>query len=136
MNILLLRSDTRGYATPPPDTPSGLIYIASSLQRAGHDVTLKDLEFEELGDLSEYDSVGISILSKARQNAFKTIRHINDLYPDIRIVAGGPHVSSVPEQVLNGLPVDAVVVGVGRLLKHLNQQNLRYSNLTYYLLMR
>lgn len=113
MKILLLRPSTEGYATPPPDTPSGLMYIASSLREQGNDVVLRDLDFEPLGDLSGFDAVGISILSKARQNAFETIRRIKDQRPEVRLVAGGPHVSSMPKQVLDRLPVDAVVVGEG-----------------------
>lgn len=113
MRILLIRSGTRGYAVPPPDTPSGLMYVASSLRQAGHKVEIMDLEFERLGDLSDYDAVGITILSKARQNAFRFIRLIKHKWPKIRLVAGGPHVSSCAEQMLEKTEVDAVVVGEG-----------------------
>ena len=100
MNILLLRPSTKGYATPPPDTPSGLMYLASTLKFARHgiafEVTIRDLEFEELGDISEFDGCGITVLSKCRQSAFRLIREVREKKPDIRIVVGGPHASSCP----------------------------------------
>ncbi len=117
MNILLLRPSTKGYATPPPDTPSGLMYLASTLKFARHGiafkVTIRDLEFEELGDISEFDGCGITVLSKCRQSAFRLIREVREKKPDIRIVAGGPHASSCPEQMMADLPIDSLVVGEG-----------------------
>lgn len=114
MKILLIRPSTAGYATPPPDTPSGLMYLAASARIAGHEVEIRDLEFDPLGDdLDSFDAIGITILSKARQSAFKTVRKIREQAPNVRIVAGGPHVSSMPDQVLDILPVNAVVVGEG-----------------------
>lgn len=113
MRILLIRSGTRGYAVPPPDTPSGLMYVASSLLQTGHKVEIRDLEFEKLGDLSPYGAVGITILSKARQSAFRLINLIKNKWPKVRLVAGGPHVSSCAEQMLEKTAVDAVVVGEG-----------------------
>lgn len=113
MRILLLRPSTAGYATPPPDTPSGLMYLAATSRWVGHDVEIRDLDHEELGDISRFDAIGITILSKARQNAFGLIRKIREQRPQVRIIAGGPHVSSKPYLTLRALPIDCVVSGEG-----------------------
>jgi len=114
MKILLLRPSTKGYATPPPDTPSGLMYLASAARAVGHEVTIRDLEFEDLGhDLDRFEFIGVTILSKARRNAFAVINAVNARNPDARIIVGGPHASSKPELLLNDLPISVVVVGEG-----------------------
>lgn len=115
MRALLIRPSTHGYAVPPPDTPSGLLYVASALRNAGHEVAVQDFDVHE-ADLSvaaSFDAVGLTVLSKARQNAFRLVRELRTRWPEKKIVLGGPHVSSLPQLVADELPADALVVGEG-----------------------
>ncbi len=91
------------------------MYLASAVRGAGHEVIIRDLEFDELGhDLDEFDFIGVTILSKARRNAFALINAISARSPGARIIVGGPHASSKPELLLNDLPaIGVVVVGEG-----------------------
>lgn len=113
MRVLLIRPSTKGYAVPPPEVPTGLLYLAAAAHEAGHEVEVRDLDHEELGDVGRFDACGVTVLSKCRQSAFRTIREVRDSKAGMRIVVGGPHVSAMPEATLERLPVDAAVVGEG-----------------------
>lgn len=62
--------------------------------------------------LQDYDTVGLSTVCNSFHHSLNMARHIKALAPEVAIWMGGPHVSSVPEDVLNAFPeVDAVFVG-------------------------
>jgi len=113
VKILLVKPSTQGYAVPPPEVPTGLLYLSAVLKESGHEVTVADLEFEGLPDVSQFDVCGMTILSKCRKSAFNLALRIKAQWPSVRLIAGGPHVSSCALQVINNFPFDAVVSGEG-----------------------
>jgi radical SAM superfamily enzyme YgiQ (UPF0313 family) len=95
--------------------PLGVFYLAGAVG-SGADVI--DGRIEGEGPVVEaiktqYDVVGISCLSNVRHLAFGVARAVRALSPRTRIVLGGHHVSSMPEDV-RGYPfVDEIITGDG-----------------------
>jgi len=91
------------FVSEPPNTPDlGLGYIASSLNREGHDVHVMDwnmgyVEESLRGWLRENcpDLIGIKIFTKDVGAAKRTISLVRETLPDGIIVIGGPHPSAV-----------------------------------------
>lgn len=76
--------------------PLGILYIAAELIEAGYNVEACDYNAEKYSVtslqnyLSRADLVGISMLSFNRDHAFEIIKKINELRPDLPVIAGGP----------------------------------------------
>jgi anaerobic magnesium-protoporphyrin IX monomethyl ester cyclase len=122
--------------------PIGLGYLASSLEKAGFRVYILDLAIYNITDQTLVDFVkrkapiliGISSLS-AYYMAMKHIsRTIKLACPEIPIVLGGIHVSSLPEASLNESSADFVVIGEGErtiieLANCIDKKNLNYADI-------
>jgi radical SAM superfamily enzyme YgiQ (UPF0313 family) len=101
--------------------PLGLGYVASVLERAGHDVALldaygKNMSYEDIErsirDLQP-GVVGITCLSDQRASWFKLIPLIRAINGSIKIVLGGAHPTLMLRQVLTRFRPDAIVIGEG-----------------------
>jgi len=125
--------------TQKPSPPLGLAYIAAALEGICTEITVYDCIAEapdhyfKFGDLegviasgiafeemfaalpSEVDLIGITIMFT---NNWLINRHLiillKEKYPNATIIAGGEHVSAIPEFCLRDCPgLDVVVVGEG-----------------------
>lgn len=89
----------------------GLLYIAASLKRFGHEV--KILDFADGYRFEEADVQGVSTTTPQFPEALKVLSFLRERGAK-RVVVGGPHASLMPEECLeNGF--DAVGVGDGEL---------------------
>ena len=76
--------------------PLGILYLAAELSEAGYTVEACDYNAEKYSVMSlqnyisRADLVGISMLSFNREHAFEIIKKINELRPDLPVIAGGP----------------------------------------------
>lgn len=119
--------------TTPESINLGVSYIASLLKENGHepDIVVLRSNRKSLKIIDQYikefvpDIIGFSIL--ATQYAFisEVAKHTKDNFPNIYLIAGGPHVSINPDQVITG-PFDAICIGEGEyptleLVQKLNQ---------------
>lgn len=105
--------------------PIGLGYLHSFIESKGHEVKtlfLNDYEPQECINISSRsiedfnpDVVGLQILTGNRVCSFRLIELINNTYPDIKIVAGGIHVTVMYEQILNKYPFLTAVLGEGEI---------------------
>ena len=115
--------------------PLGLAYIAAVLEDAGHNVHILDavaespktktryykgvlvgLTLEEIADQvpMDADMVGITVIFTHEWPAVvKLIELIRERRPDIEIVVGGEHVTSMPEFCLATSKTDYIVCGEG-----------------------
>ena len=101
--------------------PMGLLYLASVLRQAGHEVALHDVG-EEFRDPQRYrrrvrdfrpDVVGLSGLT-IEADALRTMARIaRQEAPRCAVVAGGPHATHYPGRCLEEPALDAVVIGEG-----------------------
>ena len=88
--------------------PISLLYLASQLLRAGHDVAVIDRDDRDLSDvqivnrLVEYSPnlVGMPIFSTNLASAFRLVNLIADAKADWKILLGGPHPSARASEVL------------------------------------
>lgn len=115
--ILLIRPRCHGGDTA---MPTGLMSVAAYLRQYGYSVVLRDLNHQaaDFGDdvaAGVYGIVGISMLSFNRRHPYKLIRDIRKLNSGVKIVVGGIHGTSVPDLLVEHLPVDASVMGEGEL---------------------
>jgi len=147
MNILLINppfnlSSTSPYSkTGATLPPLGLLYIASYLRQIHPEYSINVLDspsfklssndFENKLNEFKPDIIGISIYTTSFPSIIETINTIRNIHPNSKIVAGGPHASILPEECINLLNIDAVVIGEGEntfnlLVEHISQ-NKDYS---------
>jgi magnesium-protoporphyrin IX monomethyl ester (oxidative) cyclase len=133
---LTLTTGFRGIAGFYP--PIGLGYIASALLFEGHDVTILDAGIEKWNKINDrYDGVKylgmswdditervkkenpdvvcISVLTVECINALLVAKAVKKANPNIKVIAGGPHVCVRPEETLRDPNIDFVVIGEGEI---------------------
>lgn len=100
--------------------PVGLLYLAAAARNHGHVVKVVDAQIvgDEtlLREFSEenYDYFGTTILTPLRNASYDLIRKIKAVRPNCVVIAGGAHVSVLPEQTMEHVPeIDIAVVGEG-----------------------
>ncbi|MDQ7837049.1 MAG: radical SAM protein [Thermodesulfobacteriota bacterium] len=110
------------YTYPRKSPPLGLAYLAAYLREAGfrpyiHDFNthpLTDDAFMNLLGSRKWLIVGISFMTNQFGEVSRLAPLIKQVMPDIPLVAGGPHPSSIPERTLQELPaLDIIVRGEG-----------------------
>lgn len=78
---------------------SGLGYIASSLKKKGHKVTVVDFnnkrgdEEKRLSIVKNADYVGISVKSFTMEEAVKIAEYVKKINRKTKVIAGGPHIA-------------------------------------------
>ncbi|MCL4460049.1 MAG: B12-binding domain-containing radical SAM protein [Chloroflexi bacterium] len=104
--------------------PFGVISLAAILETEGHSVQVVDLD----GQSFSYDSLAKRYEREKREPkmiglttmttpTLERVAHLAELYrqifPQSLIVVGGPHATIFPQEMLQELPIDVVVVGEG-----------------------
>lgn len=145
MNVLLIKHPTTHFVkTAPPVSgiPLGLLYVASSLKKAGHDVHVYDAvvgadestwgvnctngtyrmgatleEIKKVVNEINPDVVGISNQYTSQvENAIRTAEAVREVKREIKVVVGGPHASVMPSTFLDECDaVDYVVMREGEI---------------------
>jgi anaerobic magnesium-protoporphyrin IX monomethyl ester cyclase len=103
--------------------PPGIIYVATSLQEAGFQVTGLHLNFEDGDDDAISDAIqkndigavcigGLSSQYTAIKVIIQTIKNIN---PNIKTIVGGGMVTAEPQLVMENIGADFGVVGQGEI---------------------
>ncbi|HPN84307.1 MAG TPA: radical SAM protein [Victivallales bacterium] len=125
MKILLVapsQSEIYGKITPPEHPHLGLLYVASVLERDGHDVTILDFDAEAmtlqsfaafLTDMAP-DMVGITSTTPTYANAIKIAEAVRNNSAAKR-VAGGIHPTLMPLETMRDGFFDFVVKGEGEI---------------------
>lgn len=152
MKVLLLRPPAGQYedsfSKKHAFMPLGICYLASYLEKHGHQCDLIDLYVEKIKDadfikkINEIspDLIGISFLTESRFTAKKLAEFVKSHFPDIPIVAGGPHPSLTVEDTMENIKaIDYIVIGEGEvpllmlaeILSNGNKDLQKIPNLTY-----
>jgi len=102
--------------------PLGTLYVASSLQQAGHDVRFLNGAFmthdEIIRDLLAFgpDFIGIYSTAFGWKKALHASSEIRRLFKEVFIAVGGPYPIAMQEECLKDSPdIDAVITGEGEL---------------------
>ncbi|MGH8766103.1 MAG: cobalamin-dependent protein, partial [Burkholderiales bacterium] len=100
------------------DIPLSVIYASTESVKRGYQVKAIDLRFYE-NDWKEAIEpvlkagcglVGISVMTgNPVRTALEVSQYIRENYPDVPIVWGGPHPTTLPEQTLENKYVDYVI---------------------------
>lgn len=101
--------------------PLGLLYLASMVgqRRPGDEVKLIDLrykpdtEFERLVSDWKPDVVGVSAITIEGPHASRLAARAKFLRPEVKVLVGGPHPTSYPDEVAGDPHVDAAVLHEG-----------------------
>lgn len=103
--------------------PLGLAYVAAFLKKHGHRVEVIDAEAEELS-MAEIaaravsfgpEFVGTTATTPLIHSALDILREMKDLFPNVKTMIGGPHISAMPRETLeaNRNILDVAVFGEG-----------------------
>lgn len=123
MRILLIKSGNTQARAPGITPPLGLMYIASYLrEKRADDVRIFDTRLykDSLDQISHIirelrpDVVGISALTLEAPAMFQ-IACLVKQYTCAPVVVGGPHITSVPEEVMKNKNIDFGVIGEGEI---------------------
>jgi len=107
-----------GMKTPP----LGLAYLASTLERSGHEVEIIDALALELPisqvkkelEKDQPDIIGVTAATPTIYNAFDVVKTAKSVCPRSFTILGGPHPSFLPVETLKECPeLDAVCIGEG-----------------------
>jgi len=99
--------------------PLGLLYIGSSLEEKGHNVTLVDFCVENFTEekllkaVEKKDAVGITVRTLDIRSVAQISDTIKKYHPEIPIIIGGPHCTLDPKQALIDTHADICVKGEG-----------------------
>lgn len=117
MNVLLINPpslsvyNTFGLSLPP----MGLLYLAASLEQAGHAVRVKDLTVDTVSlsdaDIRSADAVGISADTTRVNRALDIARRV--AAAGRPVIMGGPHPQFMPDDIFATGYVDYIVKGEG-----------------------
>lgn len=103
------------------EPPLGICYLAAMLEKEGYDVSLIDAEAERLvtNDLVKKVEVikpviiCLTCTTPMVASVKKTAEALNIIFPESKIIVGGPHVTAVPEDLLKEKYIDIAVIGEG-----------------------
>jgi radical SAM superfamily enzyme YgiQ (UPF0313 family) len=97
-----------------PQMPLGILYIASVLDKAGHQIKVIDCDIDELDlnkindiiDKEKPDIVGLTATTPIFSNTREIINQIKKKFSNIKIFLGGYHFTALPIQSMKSCPVD------------------------------
>ncbi|MBN1865108.1 MAG: radical SAM protein [Victivallales bacterium] len=103
--------------------PLGIFYLASFLRENGYEVAARDAEatsFNEENIIQEIagfapDCIGIGSSTVAFHRALSAAKAIKKEFPSIKIILGGPHVTSNVEHAMSPAAFDFGVIGEGEI---------------------
>ena len=101
-----------------PVLPAGLGYLAESLKKNGIGYRILDMSLGyRLKDLKKQiaefkpDLLGISCISYMLTDTYTMIQEVKKVFPSVKILIGGPHISSIKEDVFKECPaIDFAIV--------------------------
>jgi len=99
---------------------TGLAYVAESLKNAGVDVATLDMNLgysfcDMLRKVREFNPgiIGFTVMTFGHRDVYEDMVQIKRLIPEIKIAAGGPHISTLREKTLS----DCAAIDYGVILE-------------------
>ncbi|RJQ47410.1 MAG: radical SAM protein [Nitrospiraceae bacterium] len=109
--VLLVFPDYKGGHFGALRPPAGLGYIAETLKAHNIEYDVVDMaagasmeELKEKIDSFRPDLAGISLMTFMYRRSYEIISFIKKVNPSLHIIAGGPHISTLRENVLSECP--------------------------------
>jgi len=118
MNIILITQPEQAMLAEAGDRPAmGALYLAAALRAAGHRPTICDLNHDSYYTLKEKiefikpEFITITTTTPYLNWCKNFAEHLRHNYPEIKLIAGGPHASADPDSLKEQF--DYIVVGEG-----------------------
>jgi len=111
MKIVLIQPPQKKIDDDRLEYPLGLMYLSSILKQDKHEVSILDFSGGFYHIIPQADIYGFSTFTPAYSWCLQKRDEISNKYPKSKFVAGGPHVSALPDECSTDW--DAVVVGEG-----------------------
>jgi len=98
--------------------PLGVVYLATILHDKGYDVAVYDEDRSKIfadkagnptSDILNSDVIGVSVISPTANKAYTLLKNIKNTHPQIRTIAGGPHLLGRKQATKFRQYADAVV---------------------------
>ena len=144
MKILLLnpsQSTVYGSKVKPSYAPLGMLYIASVLEKEGHQIDFWDFDNDELDEKKlksillkfKPDLIGFTATTSTIQHAKKIAKYSKNL-TNAKIIFGGIHTTIAPNDVLKEDYIDLIIIGEGEisiknLVKELEKKKPNFSGI-------
>ncbi|MFC1942405.1 B12-binding domain-containing radical SAM protein [Chloroflexota bacterium] len=118
MNIILLNPQLKTWS-PNVYVPLGIAYIAAVLEREGHHLEIIDLNLQKANDtdfikrLSGADIVGITGMITEYEAILGLVETVKKAGAGVRVILGGPLVTTIPHELLEASQADIAVLGEG-----------------------
>lgn len=93
------------------DPPMGIMYLSAALKQAGHKCIVLDFAGGRKHHVPEADIYGFTTYTPTYWWCLEKRDEIRDMYPDAKFIAGGTHVTALPD--MSAGEWDCVVVGEG-----------------------
>jgi radical SAM superfamily enzyme YgiQ (UPF0313 family) len=101
--------------------PLGLCYLAAVLKENNHEVKIIDSAVEGLSiekairRITKFSPhiIGITTFTASARPSYELARELKKRFPGIKIIVGGPHITSNPGDLLNHPEIDIAVIGEG-----------------------
>ena len=132
MKVILINPPSPYLANDAAYPPSGLMYVAASLERIGHESIIIDLtggiDWEKEVSKLDADLFGITCVTPN----FKIVQRIANLLPSDRpIVIGGVHPTFLPEDTLLNIRCNTIIKGevevvIKQLMEDLEKGRLKH----------
>ncbi len=115
--ILLVKAGHLTPANPRVTFPLGIMSLASVLRNRGHEVVLADTRIgqDPVDTARRFNPqiVGISALTVEAYSLYRIAKEMKSLSKAPQVIAGGPHPTSFPEEVLADPNIDCLTLGEG-----------------------
>lgn len=101
--------------------PLGLAYLAAVLKEKNHEVKIIDAAAERLSAeevirrIADFSPgiVGITTFTVSGNSCYEIAKEVKKNFPEIKVVLGGPHITSNPDDLLSYPEVDLAIIGEG-----------------------
>jgi len=113
MKIVLIQPPQNRISNDRLEPPLGLMYLSAILKQDGHEVFILDFSGGFQHQIPETDIYGFSTFTPSYSWSLAKRDEVRKQYPDKLIIAGGCHVSALPQECQKDW--DAIVVGEGEL---------------------
>ena len=117
MKVVLINPPGKSSFLTPP---LGLMYVASSLKKAGKTPRILDFMLDDFKEdflfenIKDAKYIGISAVTPLIHSAISLASLIKKRFPEKKIILGGPHASLLPKETLEkGKCIDYIIKGEG-----------------------
>ena len=108
-----------GKKVGPKSEPLSLLYIATFLNKQGHDVEVLDCEAHGIAvdeleakiQEGNYDAIGVVLLTMMYSQALAVCKLAKEINPNITVVVGGTHATLRPKETAKEKDIDFVTIG-------------------------